>query len=291
MIQIKSRLLCAFLFIASLSISQTDSSQFNVYDIIHLKTGVIMKGEILSLDSNSGVIIFKDLFGRKYTFGREEYQFFEENVVIPIKKKKRAAKIYERKDNAYGFNVGISVEMINLNSNSFQPDSYFLNQRSYLGLTSNLSVSFGKYIGQQHYFGGTAAMNINTNDYKIAQFGARYTYHYKAENKNTVFYLPVGLQYQHISTAIPFDVNDTVQVNGGWIYPKEITIPASLSSVQLSFGQGITWYLDNLKAISLEINLEKSLFLSHKIDHVANHGTPSISFSTFTFGLGLWYHF
>jgi hypothetical protein len=274
-----------------MSISQTDSSQFNVYDIIHLKTGVIMKGEILSLDSNSGVIVFKDLFGRKYTFGREEYQFFEENVVIPIKKKKRTAKIYDRKDNAYGFNAGISVEMINLNSNSFQPDSYFLNQRSYLGLTSNLSVSFGKYVGQQHYFGGSATMNINTNDYKIAQFGARYSYHYKAENKNTVFYLPVGLQYQHISTSIPFDVNDTVQVNGGWIYPKEIAIPASLSSVQLSFGQGITWYLDNLKAISLEINLAKSLFLSHKIDPVVNHGTPNISFSTFTFGLGLWYHF
>lgn len=291
MVQIKTLLLFAFLFISSMSISQTDSSQFNVYDIIHLKTGVIMKGEILSLDSNSGVIVFKDLFGRKYTFGREEYQFFEENVVVPIKKKKRAAKIYERKDNAYGFNAGISVEMINLNSNSFQPDSYFLNQRSYLGLTSNLSVSFGKYLGQQHYFGGSAAMNINTNDYKIVQFGARYTYHYKAENKNTVFYLPVGLQYQHISTAIPFDVNDTVQVNGGWIYPKEISIPASLSSVQLSFGQGITWYLDNLKAISLEINLAKSLFLSHKIDPVLNHGTPNISFSTFTFGLGLWYHF
>uniref|UniRef100_UPI004049D1AD hypothetical protein n=1 Tax=Fluviicola sp. TaxID=1917219 RepID=UPI004049D1AD len=290
MLQIRSRLLCAFLFIASLSISQTDSSQFNVYDIIHLKTGVIMKGEILSLDSNSGVIVFKDLFGRKYTFGREEYQFFEENVVVPVKKK-RASKIYERKDNAYTFHAGISLEMINLNSNSFQPDGYFLNQRSYLGLTSNLSVSFGKYLGQQHYFGGSAAMNINTNDYKIVQFGARYTYHYKAENKNTVFYLPVGLQYQHISTAIPFDVNDTVQVNGGWIYPKEISIPASLSSVQLSFGQGITWYLDNLKAISLEINLAKSLFLSHKIDPVLNHGTPNISFSTFTFGLGLWYHF
>lgn len=291
MVQIKTLLLFAFLFISSMSISQTDSSQFNVYDIIHLKTGVIMKGEILSLDSNSGVIVFKDLFGRKYTFGREEYQFFEENVVVPIKKKKRAAKIYERKDNDYGFNAGISVEIINLNSNSFQPDSYFLKQRSYLGLTSNLSVSYGKYLGQQHYFGGSAAMNINTNDYKIVQFGARYTYHYKAENKNTVFYLPVGLQYQHISTAIPFDVNDTIQVNGDWIYPKEITIPSTLSSIQLSFGQGVTWYLDNLKAISLELNLAKSLFLSHKIDQVANHGTPNISFSTFTFGLGLWYHF
>lgn len=279
-----------FLLFSTRSHSQIDSSQFNIYDIIHLKTGVIMKGEILSLDSNSGVIVFKDLFGRKYTFGREEYQFFEENVVIPIKKKK-TQKIYERKDNAIGFNAGLSLDMINLNSQSFQADNYFLNQRAFLGLTSNLSVSFGKYIGQQHYFGGTAAMNINTNDYKIAQLGARYTYHYKAENKNTVFYLPVGLQYQHISTAILFDVNDTIQVNGGWIYPKEITIPASLSTVQLSFGQGVTWYLDNLKAISLELNLAKSLFLSHKIDQVANHGTPNISFSTFTFGLGLWVHF
>jgi hypothetical protein len=286
----KTLYLLIFLLITTNSFAQTDSSQFNVYDIIHLKTGVIMKGEILSLDSNSGVIVFKDLFGRKYTFGREEYQFFEENVVIPIKKKK-ASTIYDRKENTYGFNAGISLEMINLNSQSFQPDSYFLNQRSYLGLTSNLSVSFGKYIGQQHFIGGSASMNINTNDYKITQFGARYTYHYKAENKNTAFYLPVGLQYQHISTSIPFDVNDTMQVNGGWIYPKEISIPASLSSVQLSFGQGVTWYLDNLKAVSLEINLAKSLFLSHKIDPVANHGTPTISFSTFTIGLGFMYNF
>jgi hypothetical protein len=286
----KTLYLLVFLLITNKSFAQTDSSQFNVYDIIHLKTGVIMKGEILSLDSNSGVIVFKDLFGRKYTFGREEYQFFEENVVIPIKKKK-ASKIYDRKENTYSFNAGISLEMINLNSQSFEPDSYFLNQRSYLGLTSNLSVSFGKYIGQQHFIGGSASMNINTNDYKIAQFGARYTYHYKAENKNTAFYLPVGLQYQHISTSIPFDVNDTMQVNGGWIYPKEISIPASLSSVQLSFGQGVSWYLDNLKAVSLEINLAKSLFLSHKIDPVANHGTPTISFSTFTIGLGFMYDF
>lgn len=279
-----------FLLFSTRSHSQIDSSQFNIYDIIHLKTGVIMKGEILSLDSNSGVIVFKDLFGRKYTFGREEYQFFEENVVIPIKKKK-TQKIYERKDNAIGFNAGLSLDMINLNSQSFQADNYFLNQRAFLGLTSNFMISVGTYFDQQHYLGGSASMNINTNEFKTIQFGARYLYHYKAENKNTAFYLPVGLQYQHISTSIPFDVNDTMQVNGGWIYPKEVSIPTNLSSVQLSFGQGVTWYLDNLKAISLEINLAKSLYLSHKIDPVLNHGTPTISFSTLTFGLGLWYNF
>lgn len=279
-----------FLLLTTKSYSQIDSSQFNIYDVIHLKTGVIMKGEILSLDSNSGVIVFKDLFGRKYTFGREEYQFFEENVVFPIKKKK-SSKIYDRKDNALGFNAGLSLDMINLNSQSFQSDSYFLNQRAFLGLTSNLLISVGKYFGQQHYLGGSVAMNINTSQFKTIQFGARYLYHYKAENKNKAYYLPLGLQFQHISTTIPFDVNDTMQVNGGWIYPKEISIPTKMSNIQLSFGQGLTWYLDNLKSISLEMYLAKSLYLSHKIDPVANHGTPNISFSTLTFGFGLWYNF
>jgi len=83
-----------FLMLTSNIVLAQDSTRYEVYDVIYLKDNRVLKGQILSYDSQLGGISFKDMYGRVYNFSRDEYKYFKEkqNFPIKVKSKKQKAK-------------------------------------------------------------------------------------------------------------------------------------------------------------------------------------------------------
>ena len=59
-------ILCLFLGVNT-TVAQTDSTEYEIYDVIYLTKGGSLKGEILSFNEFNGLIVFKDNNGRKYS--------------------------------------------------------------------------------------------------------------------------------------------------------------------------------------------------------------------------------
>ena len=62
------------------SFAQTKPKQVVVYDIVHLKTGKVLYGEIIEFNQKDGDLTFRDNYNRNYSLSREMYDYFEENV-------------------------------------------------------------------------------------------------------------------------------------------------------------------------------------------------------------------
>jgi hypothetical protein len=78
-----------FLMLTSNIVLAQDSTRYEVYDVIYLKDNRVLKGQILSYDSQLGGISFKDMYGRVYNFSRDEYKYFKEKQNFPIKAKSK----------------------------------------------------------------------------------------------------------------------------------------------------------------------------------------------------------
>lgn len=270
------------------SFGQSDSTKTQVLDVIYLKDGRILKGDILSFDESTGGIVFKDLFDRNYSFGRADYDYFKENVVFE-KKVKKPKVIHERKADAFGFAVGIHASQFILNE-KLTEDDYYFSTDAYLGLSTNLKLSAGRHFGTQHFAGLFTDFSLTSGDYSHYSIGARYTYHYQAEGKNTAFYLPVELHYQQVKFDQKYQVRDTNFFVGGYTYPKEIDTKTSLSSLQLTIGQGVSFFMRNKKAISLELALSKSFGMKHQFSGLTVK-EPTTEFSSLALRFGILYQF
>ena len=50
-----------------------------VYDVVHLKNGKVLFGEIIEFAQKDGDLTFKDQYNRMYSLSREMYDYFEED--------------------------------------------------------------------------------------------------------------------------------------------------------------------------------------------------------------------
>lgn len=88
--------LALFSLLISTSVLSQDSTRYEVYDVVYLTDGRVLKGQILSYDSQLGGISFRDSYNRVYNFSREEYKYFLEKQNFPVNNKKSKA-LRERK--------------------------------------------------------------------------------------------------------------------------------------------------------------------------------------------------
>lgn len=92
-----------------------------IYDIVHLKTGKVLYGEIIEFDQKDGDLTFKDEYNRKYSLSRQMYDYFEEDVTF--QKRMRDTLVRPRKIDEFDFSIGISQFMAGTD-NGFIPDDY-----------------------------------------------------------------------------------------------------------------------------------------------------------------------
>ena len=77
------------LFIVFLLVSKIRFSQnhpvIRTRDVIYMKDGRVLKGEILTFKESNGPINFVDYKGNKIAFAQEEYEYFIENQRLNVR--------------------------------------------------------------------------------------------------------------------------------------------------------------------------------------------------------------
>jgi len=259
-------LVISTLFIFGLTQAQTDSTEVSdvkVIDIVRLKDGTTLRGEILVFEEKDGDITFKSLDGKTYFLTKEEYLYFEEDQVFE-KKKKKAFELRERKDGELEFSIGLTAGFIDLTS-AITPDELYNLDSEVYGSDSpiSLKVSGGKYLDRKNFIGLYGELGLITESSGYFSAGVRYLHQYDGYKKNAAFYIPIELGYNQWTTSPWYTLSDTLfYEDGGWSYPTYEEIKTDYSSVNFSFGQGVAFILPQKKSLALELALVKNFVLS-----------------------------
>ena len=241
----KSFLVCFIVIISFLSgQAQTDSSEYKTYDLIYLKKGGVLKGEILSFDEEFGGIVFKDQNGRKYSLAREEYDYFIEDKAFPVKKRRA---VLPRKEKGLEISIGFSGSY-SFYQQEFTPDSYYLNaQDAIYDLSFGLKLGVGTFLNDKNYIGLTTDVPFIKESRSFFSLGFRYMYRQDSKKKNAVFYVPIELKYNALSYNLDYATSDTTFFDNGYQWPTDKTVEWSFNSISLNVGPGVSFILDNKK--------------------------------------------
>ena len=281
-------LLLVFFFItAGQAFAQTPEPGIATYDVVYMKNGRILKGEILVFEVKDGDITFRDMQGRNYSITREEYDYFVEDMRYSVKNKDTLI-IRPRKTTEMEISLGFSAPYVAVN-HDFKADSYYLYENAGLiYLPLSLKFGLGKYINRQNFAGVTADIGL-TSGSSYFSAGLRYSYQYDAYKKNTSFYIPVELSFSNLNATFQNGIADTVFSNGGYSYPAYVDSEVSLKSIGIHVGQGVAFILNNKKSISLELLLFRNFVVSHKYIDI-DRNPPSGNFSAYGLKLAFFYN-
>lgn len=247
-----------FLLLASNTVFAQDSTQYEVFDVIYLKDNRILKGQILSYDSQLGGISFKDVYGRVYNFSREEYKYFREKEHFPIKVKKQKG-LYERKSKGLRYSLGLNtayyyglekIETDDLNS-----------RKETTGLGLGVYGTVGKYFTRTHFLGATAEVGVMTSQ-QYYNFGARYNFEYDLRKTNVSKYVPIELKYQNMflqNSGLPYTEVTPNSSSEGFYYPK-----TEFSTLFVSVGHGFGFILKQGGSFNIELAYQRHFTLSRK---------------------------
>lgn len=250
----------------------TEISSVKVIDIIKLKDGRTLKGEILVFEEKDGDIVFKTLDGKTFSISRDEYEYFQEDQILEEKKKKvkKERIVRERKDGELQFSVGFSTLIADLdydfdNSESLDQIGNFTDVNSMsMDNFNSINVRAGKFINQNNYIGLTGEVGFILGSKNYWDFGVQYAHHYGIKNSNFDLYVPIGLSYSQLSSTPQFGVHDSAWVNT-WVdyeivpvYSRkdsEIGIETNFSSINFSIGHGFAYVLPDKRSLAFEILL------------------------------------
>lgn len=247
-----------FLLLTSNTVLAQDSTQYEVFDVIYLKDNRILKGQILSYDSQLGGISFKDVYGRVYNFSREEYKYFREKEHFPIKVKKQKG-LYERKSKGLRYSLGLNtayyyglekIETDDLNS-----------RKETTGLGLGVYGTVGKYFTRTHFLGATAEVGVMTSQ-QYYNFGARYNFEYDLRKTNVSKYVPIELKYQNMflqNSGLPYSEVTPNSSSEGFYYPK-----TEFSTLFVSVGHGFGFILKQGGSFNIELAYQRHFTLSRK---------------------------
>ena len=163
--------LVSFVFLTSLAFGQTDTtsttkdSNTEVYDVVAVYRDHIdgrgrtrkftseIKGSIIKYDESTGVLTFKGIDGRMYSFSSDEYEYFQydKEFVSKKKRKKKEKVLNPRKDSGLEISIGLSPGVLNIPT-GFETDDNFV---------GGLTAGFESYICLK---GGVSKyLNINSS--------------------------------------------------------------------------------------------------------------------------------
>jgi hypothetical protein len=284
-------LLFTVVLLSTMTAFAQDSTQFVQYDVLYMKDGRVLKGEILSYDSQFGGISFKDPTGKVYNFGRDDYKYFVENQNFPVKKKNTV--IRPRKDSGIGFNIGVSTSYI-VNTTTIEEDDYFVKEEGWMNdMPISLYGTVGYYFSRQHFAGLSADFGMIADRKGYYAIGGRYVYQYDAHKTNTAFYVPIEAKYQHIEMSDHYTTKDTFWYDpNSFSYPGHTNVVTSYNNLALTIGHGFGFILKSGHSFNVELSFMKCMVLSKEItDLDAAPHAPNETPSFRAFRLGLFYAF
>jgi hypothetical protein len=261
-----------------------------VYDVVHLKTGKILFGEILEFNQKGGDLTFRDEYNRMYSLSREMYDYFEEDKVYQKRVKNVDSLVRARKIDELDFHVGLNTLFAGIDP-GFKPDNYYLSSNSngmFYYTPICLSLGLGKYLQRQHYVGLSADLKAIGGPTSFSQYNLNYRFQYDAMKNNVARYIPITLGLQNLTTEETFQVADLTMPP----FPinTEKTFETNVSSLYLGVGHGFSFIGKDLHYFNLEILFYKGLFAKHSL--ITNELTlPNLNYQTAGAQLKLSYHF
>lgn len=278
-----------FLFVPFLSGAQATKKPV-IYDVVHLKTGKILFGEIIEFNQKDGDLTFRDQYNRMYSLSREMYDYFEEDKIYQKRVKNVDSLVRARKIDELDFHVGLTTLFAGTDP-GFKPDDYYLSSNGngmFYYTPICLSLGLGKYIHRQHYVGLSADLKALGGPAIFSQYNFNYRFQYDAMKNNVARYIPITLSYQNLADNETFQVADLTMPP----FPStmEKTFESNVSSLNLGIGHGFSFIGKDLHYFNLEILIYKGLFAKHTL--VTNELTlPNLNYQTAGAQLKLSYHF
>lgn len=268
--------LFAFMCLFTTAFAQPTAEPQTV-DIIYMKDGRVLQGQILIFEEKDGDITFQDNYGRKYSITREEYKYFEENQIVKDRKSKRDTVVLSRKENEFEFSVGLSYGWYNPNT-SFTPDAYYLenfNNNTFYPISVHAGV--GRYFNRKHFVGVNADFSIISIASPVMNLNARYAYQYDAYKKNTALYIPIEVGYHSLMNSTSFRVNDSL-VTSPNTWTTQLDTDLKMSGLNIGIGHGFNFMMKNKHSFALEVLVYKYFIMSESFQGEMK-GTPSFSTS------------
>ena len=215
-----------------------------------------IKGEIINYDATTGVLTFKDLEGKIYSFKSGDYKYFEYDKEFTKKVKEKNFVLRPRKETEFEFSIGFRPTYSNFRDNLTPDDYYIWSEQMVRNGPMSLYLGFGKYFSRQHYAGINAEIAFNDVSRGYFASGFRYCYQYDRNKRNIALYVPIEASYARGNYDESFTVKDSISLPNTTSTHTE-NLEFSLSSLSLSIGHGFGFITNKKKSLALEISLLK----------------------------------
>jgi len=261
-----------------------------IYDVVHLKNGKVLFGEIIEFAQKDGDLTFKDQYNRIYSLSREMYDYFEEDKAFQKRVKNIDSLVRPRKIDEFDFHIGLSMLMAGFDQ-GFIADANYVQSYSngmYFELPTCLSLGAGKYVHRQHYLGIGIDLTALGWPNEITQFSANYRFQYDAMKNNVARYIPISFGLQKMTSLEYFDIPDMSMPP----FPSTIQkqFETNISSLNMGIGHGFSFIGKDLHYFNLEIMIYKGLWSNYTF--ISNElFLPKLNYKTAGAQLQLSYHF
>lgn len=270
--------------------AQSKPKQAVVYDIVHLKTGKVLYGEIIEFNQKDGDLTFRDNYNRNYSLSREMYDYFEENVTY--NKRIRDTLVKPRKTDEFSFMFGLT-QFAAGTDNGFVADDYYLisyGSGYYFDLPICMSVGAGKYLSRQHFVGLKADVKLLSSLTHFYSIGANYQFQYDGMKSNVAKYIPIRLNYGVRSSDEWVNIQDPTMPPFSNYIQKQFDV--NMSSLGIEFGHGFSFIGNNKHSWNLEFCFFKNMVLSQTITPIPlGAGLPNFNYSQAGAKLSLSFNF
>jgi len=254
-----SRFITLIIFTTTLSVNAQESTIIT-RDVVYMKDGRVLTGEILIFQESDGDITFKDEQGRKYSITREEYRYFVEDERVNVSGSDTLI-INPRKTNEFEFSAGLSTFVTEVNGQvtpDLPQDLGSFSSPWYIPY--NLRLGFGKYFDRTHFVGIRLDYALAGIDTYLSP-AIRYKYQFDGYKKNVAWYIMAELKYEFIQDQFMGVNADTSTIDGEIYYNIDYAFQ-KMTSLGIGLSQGVAFILRDKRSISLEFSLFRNNILS-----------------------------
>lgn len=253
-ILLKASFLIVCVLLSTAAIGQKEKEEAKTEDVIYLKGGGVLRGEILIFQESDGDITFKDREGRKYSLTREEYDYFIENE--PYKKRAKDLRVVNpRKENELEYTFGLSLPFGTIDGQ--YDDSYNVQYGDYWAVhpSVNLRAGIGKYLNRRNFVGFRLDYALLGDGIQtLISPAIRYKYQFDGYKRNTAWYILLELQHNYMKGEFRAIRPDEYYTN---IYEVDL-VSQKHQNFGVSFGQGIAFILANKSSVGFEFSVFKN---------------------------------
>jgi hypothetical protein len=250
------------LSILFLSICATGFSQnhpdIRTRDVIYLKDGRVLKGEIVSIDEADGKITFAGKNGKTIEIKRVEYEYYIEDERLNVKFSDTLV-INTRKTNEFEFSFGLSTSVFEMNG-TVDPNYNVSLGSSPWYIPYNIRVAAGRYFGRQHYIGLRLDYALGGLDEYISP-ALKYKFQFDGYRNNRTWYATLEGKYEYAKDEF-MSLEEYISPDGEIAYAHPYRQQV-FNTFGVVIGPGYAYTFKNRKSFCVEATIFKNYALSN----------------------------